>query len=247
MPVGTKGTVWRKENRNSWVLGSRRTQSPLLRVRATMLHASAHPQIINQLLPHATLQHCAHRSFQPRGFSAYCTIPNTVKAIGIGEPLPFTFPQDYPFSYSIPCSYEEVMDVKRRDGVRLRFNELVHMVFTGEGRDMSWKEHDSENASKIEVVQSGRSAVTEYPASCRSWMVSQFWGSLVVFHFVSLVSFWFGCWVVWVVVVLFFVFSGDTLIFVSPFLSSRGIANQTRCIDDRLSFERARHRQKKKL
>ena len=33
------------------------------------------------------------------------------------------------------------MDVKRRDGVRLRFNELVHMVFTGEGRDMSWEEH----------------------------------------------------------------------------------------------------------
>ena len=28
-------------------------------------------------------------------------------------------------------SREEVMDVKRRDGVRLRFNELVHMVFTG--------------------------------------------------------------------------------------------------------------------
>ena len=58
-------------------------------------------------------------------------------------------------------------------------------------------------------------------------------------------SFWFGCWVVCVVVVLFFVFSGDTLIIVSPFLSYRGIANQTRCIDDRLSFERARHRQKK--
>ena len=53
-------------------------------------------------------------------------------------------------------SREEVMDVKRRDGVRLRFNELVHMVFMGEGRDMSWKEHDSENASKKEVVQSGR-------------------------------------------------------------------------------------------
>ena len=53
-------------------------------------------------------------------------------------------------------SREEVMDVKRRDGVRLRFNELVHMVFTGEGRDMSWEEHDSENASKKEVVQSGR-------------------------------------------------------------------------------------------
>ena len=59
-------------------------------------------------------------------------------------------------------------------------------------------------------------------------------------------SFWFGCWVVCVVVVLFFVFSGDTLIIVSPFLSYRGIANQTRCIDDRLSFERARHRPKKK-
>ena len=40
-------------------------------------------------------------------------------------------------------------------------------------------------------------------------------------------------------------FSGDTLIIVSPFLSSRGIANQTIGIDDRLSFERARHRQKK--
>ena len=48
-------------------------------------------------------------------------------------------------------------------------------------------------------------------------------------------------------VVLFFVFSGDTLIIVSPFLSYGGIANQTRCIDDRLSFERARHRQKKSL
>ena len=47
-------------------------------------------------------------------------------------------------------------------------------------------------------------------------------------------------------VVLLFVFYGDTLIIVSPFLSYGGIANQTRCIDDRLSFERARHRQKKK-
>ena len=45
---------------------------------------------------------------------------------------------------------------------------------------------------------------------------------------------WFGCWVVCVVVVLFFVFSGDTLIIVSPFLSYGRIANQTRCIDDRL-------------
>ena len=30
-------------------------------------------------------------------------------------------------------SREEVVDVKRRDCVRLRFNELVHMVFTGKG------------------------------------------------------------------------------------------------------------------
>ena len=35
---------------------------------------------------------------------------------------------------------------------------------------MSWQEHDSENASKIEVVQSGRDGVPS--ASCRSWIVS---------------------------------------------------------------------------
>ena len=33
----------------------------------------------------------------------------------------------------VRMSREEVMDVKRRDFVRLRFNELVHMVFTGKG------------------------------------------------------------------------------------------------------------------
>ena len=33
----------------------------------------------------------------------------------------------------VRMSREEVMDVKRRDCVRLRFNELVHMVFTGKG------------------------------------------------------------------------------------------------------------------
>ena len=71
-------------------------------------------------------------------------------------------------------SREEVMDVKRRDGVRLRFNELVHMVFTGEGRDMSWEEHDSVNASKKEVVQrlGGKCGDGVPSASCRSWMVS---------------------------------------------------------------------------
>ena len=31
----------------------------------------------------------------------------------------------------VRMSREELMDVKRRDFVRLRFNELVHMVFTG--------------------------------------------------------------------------------------------------------------------
>ena len=46
--------------------------------------------------------------------------------------------------------------------------------------------------------------------------------------------------------VLFFVLVADTWIIVSPFLSYGGIANYTRCIDDRLSFERARHRPKKK-
>lgn len=56
----------------------------------------------------------------------------------------------------VRVSREEVMNVKGRDGVRLRFNELVHMIFTGEGRDMSWEKHGSENASKKEVVQSGR-------------------------------------------------------------------------------------------
>ena len=46
---------------------------------------STHPEIINQLLPHATLSNIVHiaRS-NPQGFSAYCTISNTVKAIGIG-------------------------------------------------------------------------------------------------------------------------------------------------------------------
>ena len=45
--------------------------------------------------------------------------------------------------------------------------------------------------------------------------------------------------------VLFFVFVGDTLIFVSPFLSYGESPIKTRCIDDRLSFERGRHRPKK--
>ena len=31
------------------------------------------------------------------------------------------------------------MDVKRRDFVRLNFNELVHMVFTGKGGQVSRK------------------------------------------------------------------------------------------------------------
>ena len=46
---------------------------------------SAHPDLINQLLPHATLSNIVHiaRS-NPQGFTAYCTISNTVKAIGIG-------------------------------------------------------------------------------------------------------------------------------------------------------------------
>ena len=38
----------------------------------------------------------------------------------------------------------------------------------------------------------------------------------------------------------------DTKVFVSLFLSYGGIANQNKCIDDRLSFKRARHRQTKK-
>ena len=33
----------------------------------------------------------------------------------------------------VRMSREELMDVKRRDCMRLRFNELVHMVFTGKG------------------------------------------------------------------------------------------------------------------
>ena len=33
----------------------------------------------------------------------------------------------------VRMSREVLMDVKRRDFVRLRFNELVHMVFTGKG------------------------------------------------------------------------------------------------------------------
>ena len=46
---------------------------------------STRPDLINQLLPHATLSNIVHiaRS-NPQGFSAYCTISNTVKAIGIG-------------------------------------------------------------------------------------------------------------------------------------------------------------------
>ena len=39
--------------------------------------------------------------------------------------------------------------------MRLRFNELVYMVFTSKGEDVSWQKHDTENASEIEVVQSG--------------------------------------------------------------------------------------------
>ena len=46
--------------------------------------------------------------------------------------------------------------------------------------------------------------------------------------------------------VLFFVFVGDTLIIVSPFSLMGESPIKTRCVDDRLSFERARHRQKKK-
>ena len=33
----------------------------------------------------------------------------------------------------VRMSQEEVMNVKRRDYVWLRYNELVHMVFTGKG------------------------------------------------------------------------------------------------------------------
>ena len=48
-------------------------------------YLSAHPDLINQLLSHATLSNIVHiaRS-NPQGFTAYCTISNTVKAIGIG-------------------------------------------------------------------------------------------------------------------------------------------------------------------
>ena len=53
-----------------------------------------------------------------------------------------------------------------------------------------------------------------------------------------------GLFVLWFFV-LVFVFVGDTLIIVSPFLSYGGIANQTRCIDNRLSFKRARPAKKK--
>jgi len=44
-----------------------------------------HPDLIPQLLPHTTLSNLIHiaRS-NPQGFTAYCTISNTVKAIGIG-------------------------------------------------------------------------------------------------------------------------------------------------------------------
>ena len=46
---------------------------------------SAHPDLVGQLLPHAALSNIVHiaRS-NPQGFTAYCTISNTVKAIGIG-------------------------------------------------------------------------------------------------------------------------------------------------------------------
>ena len=46
---------------------------------------STHPEFIDQLLPHATLSNIVliARS-NPQGFSAYCTISNTVKAIGVG-------------------------------------------------------------------------------------------------------------------------------------------------------------------
>ena len=48
-------------------------------------YLSTHPDLIHQLLPHATLSNIVHiaRS-NPQGFSAYCTISNTVRAIGIG-------------------------------------------------------------------------------------------------------------------------------------------------------------------
>ena len=52
----------------------------------------------------------------------------------------------------IRTSREELMDIKRRDCMRLRFNELVHMVFTSEGGDVSWQKHGTENASEIEVI-----------------------------------------------------------------------------------------------
>ena len=44
-----------------------------------------HPDLLNQRLPHATLANIVHiaRS-NPQGFTAYCTISNTVKAFGIG-------------------------------------------------------------------------------------------------------------------------------------------------------------------
>ena len=48
-------------------------------------YLSTHSDLIHQLLPHATLSNIVHiaRS-NPQEFSAYCTISNTVRAIGIG-------------------------------------------------------------------------------------------------------------------------------------------------------------------
>ena len=48
-------------------------------------YLTSHPDIIPQLLPHATISTIVHLArSNPQGFTAYCTISNTVKAIGIG-------------------------------------------------------------------------------------------------------------------------------------------------------------------
>ena len=61
--------------------------------------------------------------------------------------------------------------------MRLRFKELVHMVFTSKGGDVSWQKHGTENASEVEVVKSGGECGEGVPsASCRSWIVS-LWGA----------------------------------------------------------------------
>ena len=64
---------------------------------------SAHPDLINQLLPRYSLQHCTYRSFQPPGiFRILHHFQHCQSHRHRGNCVHLPFSKSYPFSYSIP-------------------------------------------------------------------------------------------------------------------------------------------------